>query len=405
MRDPSTSPGRSKRRVAAIVIGVGAALFGLLFAVPWWLRARIPSPTEAADLAVPELLDALVPELLTGYGTPGAAVAWIEGGEVVAARGYGVTDLESDAPITGSTAFNIGSISKVFAAWSALNLVDRGALDLDAPIEEYLTRWKLPPSDFDSSGVTARRILAHRAGLSLSGYPGFGPGDALPTLEESLGGATNGAGGVRLIAEPGEEWRYSGGGFTVLQLAIEEISGESFADFARRNVLRPIGMSASDFVITGEVEARLARPYADPRTWFTDPREVPMVHFTALAAAGMTSTLDDMVRFVQWWAPVPGPAGVEPGWRRSIASLAPDDESEYVLGHQVRRLGELVTVGHTGSNPGWMSHFQVAPATGDGFVVLTNGNGGFPVHNAIACHWIWRRAEVTSPEFCWIFDD
>ena len=90
--------------------------------------------------------------------------------------------------------------------------------------------------------MTIRRLLSHTAGLSLHGYPGWGPDDPLPTLEESLSGKTNGPGAVYLIMEPGTQWRYSGGGYTLAQLIVEEVTGESFEDYVRDAVLRPLGM-------------------------------------------------------------------------------------------------------------------------------------------------------------------
>ncbi len=364
-------------------------------------------PTVLADYPVDAMLDSLVPALLAAYKVPGAAVAWIEAGDVIWMRGVGKADIASGRPVTPATAFNIGSISKVFAAWTALDLVERGALDLDAPIESYLTRWSFPPSEFDASGVTARRILRHRAGLSLSGYPGFGPDAQLPTLEESLAGATNGAGDVRLIAEPGTDWAYSGGGFTVLQLAIEEIAGRSFADVARTSILIPAGMTVSGFELTPDIESVLARPYSGSSFWSGEPTEVPMVRFTALAAAGMISTLDDMVNFVRWLAEPA--AGEDSSWQRKwvegLEDIEGDETIDYIYGHQVRRFAGRVTVGHVGSNVGWTSHFQMVPSTGDAFIVLTNSSDGFSVHNAIACHWYWRATRELNPEFCWLFED
>ena len=107
--------------------------------------------------------------------------------------------------MTPTTGFNVGSISKTIAAWGVMTLVEQGRIDLDAPVATYLTRWSLPESGFDEDGVTMRRLLSHTAGLSLHGYPGWGPDELLPTLEESLSGNTNGAGAVGVI-EPGTRW-------------------------------------------------------------------------------------------------------------------------------------------------------------------------------------------------------
>ena len=113
-------------------------------------------------------------------------------------RGYGFADVAQSIPVTPTTGFNVGSISKTIAAWGVMTLVERGELGLDTPVDTYLTRWHLPESTFDERGVTIRRLLSHTAGLSLHGYPGWGPDDPLPTLEESLSGKTNGPGAVFL---------------------------------------------------------------------------------------------------------------------------------------------------------------------------------------------------------------
>lgn len=112
-----------------------------------------------------------------------------------------------------------------------MKLVETGAIDLDEPVSRYLSRWQLPETECDNEGVTMRRLLSHTVGLSLHGYPGFHPDEPLPTLEESLSGATDGAGAVYLVREPGSEWEYSGGGYTLAQLIIEEITGQPFAEY------------------------------------------------------------------------------------------------------------------------------------------------------------------------------
>ena len=131
---------------------------------------RVASLSELLDK-----LDAEAPGWLEQASVPGAAVAVIRNGEVVATRGYGFADVAKSIPVTPTTGFNIGSISKTIAAWGVMTLVERGELDLDAPVETYLTRWHFPESEFDEKGVTIRRLLSHTAGLSLHGYPGWGP--------------------------------------------------------------------------------------------------------------------------------------------------------------------------------------------------------------------------------------
>ena len=166
-------------------------------------------------------MDNRIPQLLHEFAVPGVAIAIIENGEVVFQKGYGFADMEKELKITTKTGFNIASISKTVAAWGVMKLVQNGKIDLDAPAEQYLTRWHLPESAFNSNEVTIRRLLSHTAGLSLHGYPGWTPIDTLPTIEESLNGKTNGSGRVEIILKPGAKYQYSGGGYTILQLIIE----------------------------------------------------------------------------------------------------------------------------------------------------------------------------------------
>jgi len=362
-------------------IGLGGLVVVLLVAI----AASATAQSERAALA--SQLDERVPGYLDEFTTPGAAAALIEDGRVAVARGYGRSD-ESGGPVTARTGFNVGSISKTVTAWGVMRLVEQGLLDLDVPVSGYLTRWSLPASEFDADGVTVRRLLSHTAGLSLHGYPGWGPDAELPTLEASLSGATNGSGDVRLIAEPGTEWRYSGGGYTLLQLLIEEVTGRGFADYMRDEVLRPLGMTRSDFVVTGEIEAGSSLAFDE----FAEP--TPSPRFTALAAAGLHTTVEDLATFAA--AAVDGPGGelsgrgvLRPETVATMIAPVPASDGSYGLGYGVEPLGEdQVIVGHNGGNRGWHAAFWIVPSTGEGFVVVTNGSNGWPVHRQIRCDWI-----------------
>ncbi len=331
------------------------------------------------------LLDERVPRYLEEFGVPGAAVAVIRNGEVAFGRGYGFADAARREPVTIRTGFNVASIAKPVTAWGVMRLVEQGRLELDAPVEQYLTRWHLPPSEFDASGVTVRRLLSHTAGLSVEGYPGWGPGQELPTLEETLAGASGT--GVQLIMEPGTDWRYSGGGYTLVQLLVEEVTGRRFADYMRDEVLHPLGMYRSGFVLTPDVIAGSSTPFDQ----FGEP--TPPVRLTAEAAGGLHTTAEDLSAFAAAaGGTVPGRGVVTPESVTLMTTPAPASDGRYGFGYIIEPFRDgMETVGHDGSHRGWQSIFKIVPETGDGLVVLTNGTNGFSAYQQVICDWMeWQ---------------
>ena len=351
----------------------------------WLSSCTVPSTGIDALEGFEDELSVLVPELLDDLDVPGAAVAIIHDGAVWMKRGFGYADVASRIVVDSGVAFNIGSISKTVASWGVMKLVESGELDLDAPVATYLSRWQLPESEWNHDTVTVRRMLSHTAGLSLRGYPGFQPSDPLPTVEESLSGATNGVGGVYVAHEPGSRWQYSGGGYTVAQLIIEEITGLSFAEYMEGEVLGPLGMTSSSYVWDVDVERIAATPYGSDGEPIGGPR------FTAMAAAGLATTLDDFTRFaLASMARLGGEDGTNGVLKRETLALMQspvEPARDYGLGYTYRVIGGMTLVGHGGANQGWMAILSVAPEEGDGIVVMTNGSNGSRVHGAIKCAW------------------
>ena len=146
---------------------------------------------------------------LAAFEVPGVAVALIRDGHLTWSEGYGHADTEREAPVTPDTVFQVGSISKPVTAWGVMRLVQQGKLELDAPVERYLTRWHLPPARFGADGVTIRRLLNHSAGLNSQDYSPIAT-RPLPSLEQSLAGesggvdARRGTDDVRVTMAPGE---------------------------------------------------------------------------------------------------------------------------------------------------------------------------------------------------------
>ncbi|MFT7289283.1 MAG: CubicO group peptidase (beta-lactamase class C family), partial [Halieaceae bacterium] len=189
-------------------------------------------------------LDDYVPEQLKQLNLPGTAIALIENGQPVSYKCYGLADVASGRPIDTDTLFQIASISKSVAAWGVMLLVDRGLLDLDRPINDYLTRWKIPGGEYDANAVTPRLLLMHFGGTSMSGCAGVPYGHSEYSIENILNGHIPGLDAeqlkyakrwgvdpeaygnpVILINEPGSTCEYSGGGLTILELLVEELSG------------------------------------------------------------------------------------------------------------------------------------------------------------------------------------
>ncbi len=307
-------------------------------------------------------------------GIAGVAVVLVEDGAVVWSQGYGVADRGSGTPMTPDALMQAASISKSVTAWGVMKLVEAGEVSLDDPIEKHLSRWRLPPSKFDHNQVTIGRVLSHAAGLSLHGYPGWRPDRRLPSLEQSLSGKGWATGGVKVIRSPGAGWRYSGGGYTMAQLMIEEVSKESFASYMKREVLDPLGMTSSDFNCELRRHDAAATPYG------VLGAKKPSYCFAALAAAGLYASANDLAKFAA--ALMPGPNG-EPVGRGvlsapTIAAMttpAPETNGIYGLGYFTRTLPDGTSmVLHGGDNRGWHALFAVMIEQRRALVIMTNSD-------------------------------
>lgn len=366
----------------------------LLLAILISFSLSAQKDSKEIDQFVSEL-DQKIPQLLNDFIVPGTAIAIIENGEIILQKGYGYSNIDKGTKVTNTTGFNIGSISKTIAAWGVMKLVQEGKIDLDAPAEKYLTRWHLPESEYDSNEVTIRRLLSHTAGLSLHGYPGWSPKDTLPTIEESLNGKNNGPGRVEIIMEPGTKWKYSGGGFTILQLIIEEVTQQKFEDYMQAEILNPLGMTSSSYTIDQKVLKASSLEYNN----FGE--EIDFELFTAQAAAGLHTTIEDFTKFAQSSLYVSKNNKkhqqiLSASYLQQMMEPAPASNGRYGLGYSVDSIqGTSVTLrGHGGANSGWHAYLQVDPVTNDGFIMVTNGGAGHNIYRQVYCDWIyWKTGE------------
>ncbi len=335
-------------------------------------------------------LETHLPQWQQAYDIPGVAVALIHEGRVVWAKGFGVADIASNEPVTVDTPFRIASVSKPVTAWGVMRLVEQGQLDLDAPVEQYLTRWRFPPSDFDANAVTLRRMLSHTAGLSVEGHAEYDSEQSLPTLEDDLSGAGGAQWAVKIVRQPGEGFLYSSGGFAVTQLLIEEKTGQTFEEYMQEQVFQPLGMIHSTYVLPPEIQATLATSYDG----LGEP--LPVKRCASQGGGSLITTVSDLARFVA--AAMPSPDGESAG--RGVLTPetldlmfqpAPATENMmgvYGLGYVPEVLANGVRIiSHSGNITGWNAAIAFLPEQREGFVVMTNADAGYYFKDEILGSW------------------
>ncbi len=247
-----------------------------------------------------------------------------------------------------------------------------------------MTSWQFPEKLQHSKLITTRFVLNHSAGLSSEFGPGFLKNDTLLSVVDVLSGKSKKRRSLRIVHRPGEGHIYSNLGFGLLQLLIEDISGKSFKEYMNENVFKKLGMTKSNFEdpLLLDNTYGLATPY--------DYRLSPLdqERFVIVAAAGLNSNLQDLKLLLK-----------EETKNHELVSKSVYDEMHYVeaesnygLGHMIyRHENEVAFIGHTGLGTGWNSCLQFIPDSGQGIVVLTNGDNGYYIHSTLTCNWYYSR--------------
>ncbi len=310
------------------------------------------------------------------HHVPGAAIAVLREGKLVHVAGYGVRAAGTDAPVNADTLFSVGSVSKVVTAATTLRLVADGRLDLDQNIQQHLTDWQVPgTAATPHPRITLRMLLSHTSGLGVHGFADYLPGEPLPSVLQTLDGvppAKNRP--VRLIYPPGERGDYSGGGVMVEQHVLETVSGQPLDSLARAQVFTPIGMSRSRFDDPPQDKDNIAKAHdssgavtALPRGWQSFPEA---------GASGLWTSAADLGRFVA--ALGASYRGTDTFLPRPLAidMMTRVSPSWHGLGPRLDGDGVRRIFHHGGSNDSYRAWIEGYLETGDGFVILTNGENG-----------------------------
>jgi CubicO group peptidase (beta-lactamase class C family) len=339
-------------------------------------------PVRIADQPLHWTID----ERLAHHQCPGVGMAVMHDGRLDWADGFGVREQGRPEPCTADTVFMAASCSKPVTAMLVLQQVERGVLGLDSPLNGYLQRWQIPENDFTRDHpVTLRTALSHTAGLTVGGW-GVVPrdGQPVPTWLDLLEGRPPSQLPPVLVdkAYDGTD-RYSGGGFLLAQMALEDTTGRPFADLADEFVFSPLGMARSTFRQT------------PPDALLTDiasghPGDGHTVHAggwmwsAESGAGGLFTTAADYARFLLGCrAAYHGENGAILSRSLAVEAMTRHASSAFGLGFRVLGEGATARINHGGSNDGYQSETVLYLESGDGGVVLTNAVSGIFLYREI----------------------
>jgi CubicO group peptidase (beta-lactamase class C family) len=317
-----------------------------------------------------------IADAMSHFKVPGVSVAFFDHGQILWTRTYGFANVGSKTPVTTETLFQAASISKPVSALAALRLVQDGKLSLDDNVNSKLRSWTVAENEFTKEQrVTLRRILSHNAGLTVHGFPGYGAGEPVPTMAQILNGETPANNPpIRVDTVPGTLWRYSGGGYVVMQLLLTEVAGKPFPQILHDLVLQPAGMTNSTYEqpLPKSLLAVAATPYrADGEPvkggWHTYPE---------MAAAGLWTTPSDLARLaLEVQSEYVGSSGriLSQQMMRQMLTRQKDD---WGLGFEIESPGHPLRFGHSGSNEGFRCDLEAYTESGQGFAIMTNSDAG-----------------------------
>ncbi|MEM7019752.1 MAG: serine hydrolase domain-containing protein [Pseudomonadota bacterium] len=309
----------------------------------------------------------------------------IKNGEIIAEY-YGQTKHQVDK----DTLFPMASFSKWMAAFGVMSLVEQGRIELDVPAQNYLRRWSLPDSEFDNNGVTVRRLLSHTAGLTdRLGFGDYTADEVIPLLEDELNNPRASRGRSVKIAvgqSPGAEFIYSGGGYLILELLVEEVSGQQFADYMQDNILTPLGMTRSTYGFIGNLDNA-------SQSFELDGSLAPTYQYASAAATSFASSASDLSKLINALA-TNKDQPVAPEKR-----LAMRQAEAFIMGEGIWGLGTMLyaktptgnfVYGHDGGNePAINTTVRVNPDNNDAMILLVNGHPSLA--SSISGEWVlWQ---------------
>jgi len=318
-----------------------------------------------------------IKERMSQHGVYGLSIAVIKDYKIEWVKAYGWADAEEKRPVTTVTLFQAASLSKSLNAVGVLKLVQDKKIMLNADINTYLTSWKFP-YDAASKGkkINIANLLSHSAGLTVHGFAGYERGDKLPTILEILDGKkpANSA-AVRSEFEPGLKAEYSGGGTTISQLMVMDITKVPYAQYMWNNVLKPLGMLNSTYAQppVGKKPNQLATGYKENKDEIKGKYHI----YPEQAAAGLWTNPTDLSHYIiETQLSLAGKSNKVLSQAMTKLRLTPYLDENAALGVFITQRGSTKTFGHGGGNEGFRCQYYGSLEGGSGVVVMVNSDNG-----------------------------
>lgn len=320
-------------------------------------------------------------ERMEYYNVPGVSIAVVTDGKLRWAKGYGIANTQTGSAVDESTLFQAGSISKPVAALAIHKLAEEEKLELDTDVNTYLTDWKIEDSKYtENYKVTLRGLLTHSAGVTVHGFPGYTQTDTFPSVIEVLDGAGN-TPKIEVDTLPGSIWRYSGGGYTIAQKVVEDVSGSPFAEYLDQNILDPLEMINSTYEqpLPEQYHNRASAAYNEQGEII----EGVWHNYPELAAAGLWTTPTDLAKYCITVQEIAAGKTGEVLSQTTVEKMLTKHQNDWGLGPGLWGEGDSLMFGHGGKNAGFTNNMVASVQGGNAVIVMTNADNGGPLINEI----------------------
>ena len=340
--------------------------------------------TRSTQVQQKDSLDMAITAFMNQFKIPGVSIVMLDKNAETTSRVYGHLQKGKDDLINEQTVFSVGSVSKVINAIMTLKLVAEGELDLDKDVDLYLKDFKINEGRTKGPVITLRHLLSHTAGTSVHGFADFYPDEPLPTTLQILNGESPAKNKkVKVILPVGQQFKYSGGGITIIQKIIEDVTQMPYHEAAYFILFKPMGMKRSSFENPlpenyeniAKAHDNNSNPVALPRGYQAMPEK---------AASGLWTTPGDLMRILYniYESDQKQTAGfLPPTIIKDMTSR--EVNSEFGLGPYVGRYRNNTIISHNGSNESYKARFCMFWDDGVGYVILTNGSNGTEFINKI----------------------